>query len=610
MEQGSGCARRVDLGPQLARFLEVKGMSGSERKGIKAQWGSAPERPGPAESADFLSSFGVGDAARTTEASGAPVSPDRFAPTDFPGPSPPADDALDDATCRTRDLVAALKRLEREIDERKRAEEGLRRTKEHLESVIENSVDAIGIVDRRGRFILWNRRAAEIYGYQYDELAGKSAFDLYADPAELEEMLRRLRRDGVVREFEIKMKKRDGSTVPMDISINLLKDDDGRVTGSVCVARDLSERKRAEAELKSAKEALSLYSKELERQVKIRTSEITSILRYTPAVIYMKDADGRYTLVNHRFEELFGVRNEDIKGWRDEDVLPAEIAAQFDWTDTAVLRSRRPSQVEERIPQDGRVHTYLAVKFPIYDDCANATGVCGILSDITELKQTQTQLRRLSGSIMARQEQERAALARELHDQLGQVLTAMRMDAAWIGDRAAGSQPAVADRARSMCDLIDATIDEVRGIALRLRPGVLDNLGLIAALQWYTDDVESRTGISCVLKHGPLPKLDGLVGTAAYRIVQEALTNVVRHSQATEVEIGLQLRDGLLDLSVEDNGRGFDVRGLNGAEAIGIAGMRERAGLAGGMLEIQSEPGHGTCVSCRLPVENEQGARA
>ena len=215
---------------------------------------------------------------------------------------------------RTAELVQANQQLKQEIEERKRTEAELKRTKEYLENVIANSVDAIGIVDRHGKIILWNRRSVEIYGYQLEELADKTAFELYADPDELDRMLGRLRRDGVVREFEIPMKKKDGTIVPMDISISLLKDDQGRTIGSVCLARDLSERKKAEAALKHAQAELRRYSRDLERQVRERTREINSILRYTPSVVYIKDREGRYTLVNSRYEELFGISREQICG--------------------------------------------------------------------------------------------------------------------------------------------------------------------------------------------------------------------------------------------------------------------------------------------------------
>ncbi len=507
---------------------------------------------------------------------------------------------------RTLELVGANENLREEIEERKRAEEELKRTKEYLENVIDNSVDAIGIVDRHGKFILWNRRAVEIYGYQIDEIAGKSAFDLYADAAELDRMLATLRRDGVVREYEIAMKKKDGSIVLMDISISLLKED-GVTIGSVCVARDLSERQKHELELKRARDELSRYSSDLERQVQERTRAITSILRYTPAVVYLKDRQGRYKLVNPRYEELFGVTNDEVQGKSDHDIFPREVADKLFAHDLRVLREGQALQVEEHIPLSDGLHTYLSVKFPIYNARGATEGLCGIATDITELKKAQEQLRLLSGSIMAGQEKERKAIARELHDELGQILTALRMDAVWLSDYLKEKNTQAADRARSMCQLIDKTLDEVRSLATRLRPGMLDDFGLIDALEWFTKDFAKRTGIACTFTHPNMSDVDSLVATAAYRIAQEALTNVARHSFATRVTITLQVENGLMTLTVKDNGRGFNPKDLAESESLGLAGMRERAGLLGGSLEMYSKPGGGTRIYVRLPLVGQGG---
>jgi len=502
---------------------------------------------------------------------------------------------------RTLELVRANEQLRQEIEERKRTEEELQRLKEYLENVIDNSVDAIGIVDRHGKFILWNRRAAEIYGYQFEELSGKTAFDLYADPEELRLMLSKLQREGVVREYEITMRKKDGSIVPMDISISLLKEG-SRTIGSVCVARDLSERKINEQELKRAKEELSRYSQELERQVRERTRAITSILRNTPAVVYLKDHHGRYKLVNPRFEELYGLSNEAVHGQTDRDLFPRSMAAQFVAHDLRVLQEGRALQVEEQINLADGVHTYLSVKFPIYDEQGEPEGLCGISTDITELKKAQEQLRLLSGSIMASQEKERTAIARELHDELGQILTAMRMDAVWLSERLKGSDPPAVARVQALCGLIDKTIDEVRGLAIRLRPGMLDDFGLIDALDWFCKDFAKRTGITCKFKAAEPVVVDNLVATAAYRIAQEALTNVARHSFATRVQVSLGVKNGSFSLTVRDNGRGFQPQQLDDSLCLGLAGMRERAALVGGQLELTSKPDKGTRVHFRLPL--------
>ena len=149
----------------------------------------------------------------------------------------------------------------------------------------------------------------------------------------------------------------------------------------ISVARDITKRKKAEEDLRVAKEALSRYSRELERQVATRTEEISGILKYTPAVVYMKDTAGRYLLVNSRFEALFGVRNETVRGRTDADVLPSEVARQFQNHDNRVLTEGASLQVEEQILQENGLHTYLSVKFPIFSESGKIRGVCGIASD-------------------------------------------------------------------------------------------------------------------------------------------------------------------------------------------------------------------------------------
>jgi PAS domain S-box-containing protein len=334
----------------------------------------------------------------------------------------------------------------------------------------------------------------------------------------------------------------------------------------------------------------------------MRTREISGILQYTPAVVYIKDADGNYTMVNSRFEELFNVRSTDVRGKSDRDFLAPGIAEQFFKNDYRVLRQKQSLQVEESIVVDGDTHTYLSTKFPLYDGKGKVTGVCGIATDITALKKAQERLRRLSGSIMAGQEKERAYLARELHDELGQVLTALRMDAVWIRNRINLSDPTASSRALKMCELIDKTIEEVRGLAIRLRPGVLDHLGLVEAIEWYTADFEKRYDIICVFEHDDGPEIRGDIATAAYRITQEGLTNVARHASATRAKVTLSFDDGKLTLCIRDNGRGFEPDALGEAEGLGMTNMRERANLVGGFFDVESRPEGGTRICFGVPL--------
>jgi signal transduction histidine kinase len=154
--------------------------------------------------------------------------------------------------------------------------------------------------------------------------------------------------------------------------------------------------------------------------------------------------------------------------------------------------------------------------------------------------------------------------------------------------------------------LIDKNIEDVRGMAFRLRPGVLDDLGLVDALEWYTADFERRTEIACVFEHKDVPGLNEGISTAAYRIAQEALTNVARHASASRVDVALKSKNGLLILAVVDDGRGFNAQDLTPeSEGLGVAGMRERATLVGGALEVHARPKKGTQVYFRVPIDGQ-----
>jgi PAS domain S-box-containing protein len=373
---------------------------------------------------------------------------------------------------------------------------------------------------------------------------------------------------------------------------------------------DIVRRKAAEDALLEAQKQLTRHSGELERQVKERTRRFTSILRHTPAVVYVKDREGRYVYVNPRFTELFGVRNAQVRGKTDFDVFPYDFAHAFRENDRKVLAGRTSVQVEETFPQEGGAHVYLSTRFPIYDDEGVPRTLCGISIDISEIKRAEDQLRRLSDSIIAGQEKERAAVARELHDEFGQVLTALGLDAAWLRDRLKAADPAASQQAQAMCGVIDKAIDEVRGIATRLRPGALDHLGLVDALDWYIRDFEKRSRIRCFYRPCGAPRIADRAATAAYRIAQEALTNVARHSGASRVDVSLRAEEGALLLSVEDDGKGFDPERLDESKGLGVIGMRERASLIGGTLSIGPGAGGGIRIELRIPLAAGSGAPA
>ena len=495
-----------------------------------------------------------------------------------------------------------------EIKQRKSAESALRESEGRHRSLYHHTPAMLHSIDPGGRLVSVSDYWVEVMEFTRDEVIGRKLTDFFTEESRQyaeTTIFPQFFQNGFCQDVPYQFVKKSGEKFDVLLSAIADRDATGEIKRSLAVSIDVTQRNRAEEALKQAKEELSLYSKDLERLVRKQTEEITNILTYTPAVVYIKDKAGRFTLVNTRYEELFNVRNAEIRGKTDYDILPQKLADQFRNSDLQVLKESRSLQVEEHIQQSDGLHTYLAVKFPIYDESGEISGVCGILNDITAVKKAQTQLRRLSGSIMANQEKERSAIARELHDELGQVLTALRMDSVWMYERLKKADPKAAERALTMCRLIDKNIVDVRGMAFRLRPGVLDDLGLVDALEWYTADFERRTEIACVFEHNDVASLSDGVSTAAYRIAQEALTNVARHASANHVEVVLKTRNGLLTLAVVDDGHGFESQHLSESEGLGVAGMRERATLVGGVLEVYSEPKKGTQVYFKVPIDGQ-----
>jgi signal transduction histidine kinase len=228
-----------------------------------------------------------------------------------------------------------------------------------------------------------------------------------------------------------------------------------------------------------------------------------------------------------------------------------------------------------------------------------------------QLRESHEQLRALSIYLQSVREEERTRIAREVHDELGQALTSCKLDLAWIAGKLPKELKPLLQKARDLTAHIDSTIQTVRRISSELRPGVLDHLGLAAALEWQANEFESRTGIRCSThSHLGGSRLDSNSSTTLFRIFQETLTNIIRHAEATKVVVNLRQADGRVILEVEDNGRGISKAEISNPKSMGLLGMRERAALLGGALRIGRVPkGKGTRVSVCLPLRRPDRAR-
>ena len=220
-----------------------------------------------------------------------------------------------------------------------------------------------------------------------------------------------------------------------------------------------------------------------------------------------------------------------------------------------------------------------------------------------ELIESREQLRQFSSRLRDMLEEERARISRQVHDELGQMLTILKMQLAAISSRLNPDQQALRDRARDMSQYIDESIKTIRRIASDLRPPVLDDFGLIAALEWHLNNFELHTAIHCrLVANTDYLELDRNIATDLFRITQESLTNVMRHAHATEVEIHLTREPDALELKIQDNGKGITPSELSASKSLGIFGLRERAQLLGGTLDVRGAPGAGTTVTVRISL--------
>ncbi len=348
----------------------------------------------------------------------------------------------------------------------------------------------------------------------------------------------------------------------------------------------------------------------------LRESEtrFRAIMDNSPALMFLKDLEGRYLQINRRFEEVFHIANRDIIGKMDKEIFPPMQAAAFLANDQKVLDAGLAMEFEEEALHDDGFHTSIAMKFPLLNEQGQMSALCGIVTDITERRRAEKQLQRtvdrvrtLSHRLDVVREEERTRIARELHDELGVRLTCLKLDLARLQSlmtrESLPPRDNMAERIHSMIAEVDATIVSVQRLAVELRPSILDGLGLVAAIEWQCQDFERRSGICCFCKASQEEiSLDRSHATAAFRICQEALTNVVRHAKAGFVWVLVEEVNGDLLLEIQDDGEGIPAEKLGDTHSLGLLGMQERASSLGGQVEIAGRPGKGTTVTLRLPL--------
>jgi signal transduction histidine kinase len=247
---------------------------------------------------------------------------------------------------------------------------------------------------------------------------------------------------------------------------------------------------------------------------------------------------------------------------------------------------------------------------PLFDSDGEIAGVICSSIDITEQKQAEEeirssreQLRNLVARLQSAREEERRLIAREIHDELGQTLTVLKMDLFWLAKRMPKDQRPFHEKTKSMSKLIDKTIQRIKKISAELRPGLLDYLGLPAAIEWEAEEFQNRTGIKCEVN---IDSEDIIMeqdhSTAIFRIFQETLANVARHANAKRIKVSLKEKAGKLELRVRDNGKGITEKQISDPKSFGLIGMRERAQFLGGEVKIMGVQDKGTTITTTVPL--------
>lgn len=347
--------------------------------------------------------------------------------------------------------------------------------------------------------------------------------------------------------------------------------------------------------------------KELEKTIEKVAQEWRATFDAASDVIILLDDRLRIARANRATTAFFGRSFAELL-WQPVTELLAELEPRgpLKLPDVRTLRQRFEREVYLERPG---LWVLLSLD-PIRDPAGERAGAVYLIRDVTERKRAEIavresldQLRNLSARLEAAREQERTRIAREIHDQLGHALTVLKMDSAWLAERLRDDDPDVTERARSMSTLIERTIGTIRQIATELRPSLLDDLGLLAALEWEADEFGRRTGIATWARGPEEPlALDEAHATAIFRIFQEALTNVARHARAKTVRAILTQTASEVALEVVDDGCGFEPGTVTNPGSLGIVGMRERARMLGGTLSLEGRPGKGTRLRVTLPL--------
>ncbi|WP_018344684.1 PAS domain-containing sensor histidine kinase [Cytophaga aurantiaca] len=485
------------------------------------------------------------------------------------------------------------------------------KTEAKFQSLIESAPDAIVIIDGRKIIQLINIQTETMFELNRNAVLGTS-IDLLIPQITQLEFFNEIGEDFPFTK-ELTGVKNAGIQFPIEIRISPLETEDEILT-SISI-RDITQRKKLEE--------ISWNNQEIFRTL------VTNVVDYA---IFMLDIDGNIVTWNKGAEIIKGYKKEEVEGkhislfYVEEDKnVPQQMLAE-------AKEKGKCEQEGWRVRKDGSIFWADVILTALHDQNGNITGYAKVTRDYTdkkkmqdalanfnealseqvhektkEIEQTTEQLRQLSAHLQTAREEERKYIAREMHDELGQMITGLRMDMIWLKKKIHTTDEVVLLRFERSLELLNDIKQAIRRIAMDLHPAVLNDLGLITALKVYGKDFESRSGIKTTFDV-ELQDIDDLqissnICIGLYRIFQESLNNVAKHAEANEVNVCLQLNEQNLEFRILDNGQGFNLNEVVQKKSLGLVSIRERMLMMDGKYQIQSSPGNGTVISLTVPIK-------
>lgn len=478
-----------------------------------------------------------------------------------------------------------------DITDKKRAEQSLEEGRKRYERIMETVQEGIWHVDENTLTTYVNPYLASLLGYAPEDMIGKSALD-FISPEYRNKALENLeeRKKGISKQHELSFYNREGQVIHTLIQSTPVYND-YHYAGSISTLLDITQKKKAEEELRLSEQKYRI------------------IFEKNPLPMFMLEYPKRnFVAVNDAFIEKFGYSKAELEEMNIRQLRRPEEVHKSDEIERILAEKK---QFRERMylrKKDGGDLLFDVQAAEIIFE--GKTVYLTSTHDITELAkaeeallQTNKQLRELTIHLQDIREEERKHISREIHDELGQHLTALKLDLSWIAKRITPRQQAIFSKIKSSLDLINGTIQTVRRLATELRPAMLDELGLAEAIRWQTKDFSKRTGIEVKFE----TNVDEFVfppdiSISFFRILQESLTNIARHAEACHVECKLHLADRFLLLQICDDGKGFHPDNTGDKKSLGLLGIKERAEMLHGKYHLSSEPMKGTKLTVNVPL--------